>query len=160
MIPASETWLNDLSANQVKIPGYLFISNHRSGKTGGGTGLYLQNSLEYKIRSDCNYSDPDVEICVPRGKNIIEGSLYRPPCCNVAAFLEKFTEIVTVISRSDKYCYLAGDFNLDLLRYADHEPTREFVDCLFFHMFLPLISRPTCITAYSATLIDNIHKSR
>ena len=65
--------------------------------------------------------------------------------------MEKFSDILTKISRSD-----TGDFNLDLLRYADHEPTQEFVDCLFSHMFVPLIDRPTRITAHSATLIDNI----
>ena len=64
--------------------------------------------------------------------------------------MEKFTDILSKISRSDKCCYLTGDFNLDLLRYADHEPTQEFVDCLFSHMFVPRI------TAHSATLIDNI----
>ena len=108
-IAVSET----LSADQVNIPGDIFISNHRSGKSSGVTGLYLQHSLEYKIRSDCNYSDPDVieslfvEICVHREKNIKVGFFYRPPCCNVAAFSEKkFTEFITKISRSDKYCYL------------------------------------------------------
>ena len=94
-IAVSETWLNDLSADQVNIPGYIFRSNHRSGKTGGETGLYLQNSLEYKIRSDGNYSDPDVfessfvEICVPREKTIIVGSLYRPPLLQCRGFLRK-----------------------------------------------------------------------
>ena len=37
-----------------------------------------------------------------------------------------------------------------------HSPTQEFVDSLYSHMFYPLINSPTCITAHSATLIDNI----
>ena len=104
-IAVSET----LSADQVNIPGDIFIPNHRSGKSSGGTGLYLQHSLEYKIRLDCNYSDPDdySEFVFTVRKNIKVGFLYRPPCCNVAAFSEKkFTEFITKISRSDKYCYL------------------------------------------------------
>ena len=155
VIAISETRLSDLSADQVNIPGYTFISNHRATKSGGGTGLYLQDNLDYKICSDCNISDADVieslfvEILVPRGKNIIVGVIYRPPNHHLTDFLSK-------ISRSDKCCYLTGDFNLDLLRYPDHEPTQEFVDCLFSHMFVPLINRPTRITAHSATLIDNI----
>lgn len=75
---------------------------------------------------------------------------------HVNDFMEKFTDNLTKVSRSDKCCYLTGDFNLDLLRYADHEPTQKFIDCLFSHMFVPLIDRPTHITAHSATLIDNI----
>ena len=79
------------------------------------------------------------------------GSLLRAIC----NWRDQFaTELVEVTS--NKCCYLTGDFNLDLLRYADHEPTQEFVDCLFSHMFVPLIDRPTRITAHSATLIDNI----
>ena len=46
--------------------------------------------------------------------------------------------------------------SFDLLRYVDNVPTQEFVDCLFPHMFLPLIIRPTRITAYSTTLIGLI----
>ena len=48
-----------------------------------------------------------------------------------------------------------GDFNLDLLQYNHHVPTQEFIDSLFSHAFLPLISNPTRFTSYS-TLIDNI----
>jgi hypothetical protein len=49
-----------------------------------------------------------------------------------------------------------GDFNLDLLNYEHHTTTQEFLDALFSHMIIPLISRPTRVTAHSATLIDNI----
>ena len=49
-----------------------------------------------------------------------------------------------------------GDFNLDLLQYNHHVPTQDFMECLFSHAFLPLISIPTRLTSYSATLIDNI----
>ena len=37
VIAVSETWLSDLSADQVNIPEYAFISNHRTTKSGGGT---------------------------------------------------------------------------------------------------------------------------
>ena len=49
-----------------------------------------------------------------------------------------------------------GDFNLYLLQYNHHTPTQEFIDTLFSHAFIPLISNPTRLTSYSATLIDNI----
>ena len=48
------------------------------------------------------------------------------------------------------------DFNLDLLHYNQHTSTQEFMDSLFSHMFIPLIMRPTRLTAHSVTLIDNI----
>ena len=86
-------------------------------------------------------------INIPNGKNIIVGIVYRPPNYNVWAFLEKCNEIVAKITRNDKYCYLGGDYNLDLFHYSDDAPTQEFVDSRFSHMFIPLINRPTRITA-------------
>ena len=73
----------------VNLPGYCFISNHRSGKTGGGVGLYLQDYLQYKLLQDCTISNPDVieslfvEISNPHGKNIIVGTVYWPPNQNL-----------------------------------------------------------------------------
>ena len=162
VIGITETWLNDQTHDLVDISGYKFVSNHRTTKPGGGVGLYLQNSLEYKLCSKCNYTNPDliesifVEICIPNGKNIIVGTVYRPPNQNVAAFLEKFNEIISIISKDNKPCYVMGDFNLDLLHYNHHVLTQEFVDNLFSHMFFPLITKPTRLTSHSATLLDNI----
>ena len=74
VIGVSKTWLNDLTSDQVNISGYNFVSNHRNSKTGGGTGLYMQDSLKYKLRPECTFSDPDiiesvfVEIDIPHGK--------------------------------------------------------------------------------------------
>ena len=162
VIGISETWLNDHTSDQVDIPGYNFISNHRTSKIGGGIGLYLLDHFQYKLLSDCNISDPDtlespfVEIHNPHGKNIIVGTVYRPPNSNLLEFQEKFNRIISLISKNNKHCYVMGDFNLDLLHYDHHGPTQEYMDSLFSHTFLPLITKPTRLTANSATLIDNI----
>ena len=162
VIGVSETWLTNCTAEHVNIRGYNFVSNHRKSKTGGGVGIYLQNGLEYKLLEECKFSDPDVieslflEIIVPHGKNIIVGCVYRPPNQNAAIFIDKFNNILSLISKGNKHCYEMGDFNLDLLQYNHHVPTQEFIDSLFSHAFLPLISNPTRLTSYSATLIDNI----
>ena len=162
VIGISETWLTDYTAELVNITGYSFISNHRKSKTGGGVGIYLHNDLQYKLRNECKLSDPDiieslfVEITVPHGKNIIVGCVYRPPNQNTALFLDKLNDILSHISKDNKQCYVMGDFNLDLLQYNHHTPTQEFIDTLFSFAFIPLISNPTRLTFYSATLIDNI----
>ena len=49
-----------------------------------------------------------------------------------------------------------GDFNLNLLNCENHKLTNEFLDIMYSNMFFPLITRPTRITSYTATLIDNI----
>lgn len=159
-IGISETWLNDQTFDLVNLPGYCFISNHRSGKTGGGVGLYLQDYFQYKLLQDCTISNPDVieslfvEISNPHGKNIIVGTVYRPPNQNLDSFMYEFNKILSTISKDNKQCYFMGDFNLDQFRYDQHSATQEFVDSPFSK--IPLITRPTRITSHTATLIDNI----
>ena len=63
---------------------------------------------------------------MPAVKNIIVGTVYRPPNYNTRDFLDKFNEILAKITRNDKYCYLGGDYNIDLFHYSDHAPTQEF----------------------------------
>ena len=79
VIGVVETWLKDQTTEFVNISGYKFVSNHRKHKIGGRIGLYIQDSLEYKLCSDCIISDPEtieslfVEIQILNGKNIIVG---------------------------------------------------------------------------------------
>jgi hypothetical protein len=49
-----------------------------------------------------------------------------------------------------------GDFNINFMNYQCHNKTGEFVDSIFSNMLYPRITRPTRITAHTATLIDNI----
>ena len=51
---------------------------------------------------------------------------------------------------------ICGDYNIDLLKVKKHKLTAEFIDTMFSMNMYPLITKPTRITAYSATLIDNI----
>ena len=49
-----------------------------------------------------------------------------------------------------------GDFNLNLLNYDSNSDTNNFINTLGSYYFHPQILKPTSITEYSATLIDNI----
>ena len=68
------------------------------------------------------------------------GVVYRRPNQNLSAFLVVFNEILSNITRGGKTCYVAGDYNLDILHYNDHAQTQEFVDNLFSHMLFLLIT--------------------
>ena len=78
-------------------------------------------------------------------------SLYRSPNYHVTAFLDKFDNVLSIISKNNKCCYVIGDFNPDLLQYIHHVPTQEFIECLFSHAFLPLNSNdfPFCNINYN-----------
>ena len=51
---------------------------------------------------------------------------------------------------------MAGDFNIDLLKYESNNTYAEVLNTLTSYVFLPHILQPTRITEYSATVIDNI----
>ena len=160
IIGLSETWLQH-SDIQGDIPGYKFIHNHRHNRSGGGVGLYFSADLNYKVRKDINYESACaeslfIEIVKPKGKNIIVGVVYRPPGLNVNEFIVNTDSLISKISSENKKCFIMGDFNLNLLNCHNHKLTNEFLDTLYSNMFFPLITRPTRITSYNATLIDNI----
>ena len=75
---------------------------------------------------------------------------------NFDLFLQQFNELMPKISRENKICYIMGDFNLELMNHQSSSENGEFLDSVYSNMFHPLISRPTRITSYTATLIDNI----
>ena len=88
--------------------------------------------------------------------SLFSRDIYRPPSANLHEFLESFQQLLHRVTRDNKMCYIMGDFNLDLLNTDLHSATNEFINALFSHFLYPLISRPTRLTSYSATLIDNI----
>ena len=66
------------------------------------------------------------------------------------------SEILTKMKCERKYVSCLGDYNISLLNYDTHGPTQEFADLLYSHSLLPCITKPTRVTAKSASLIDNI----
>ena len=131
VVGITETWLQS-SSHSVDIAGYSFIHKHRTEKSGGGVGMYIKSEIEYKLRNDLIPSDQQsfeslfVEICRPKEKNIIVGTIYRP--------------LLTKISREkNKLCYLLGDYNLNLIGHYCHQQTSDFLDLMYSCMFYPLI---------------------
>ena len=108
VLGVSETWLTESTSDLVNIAGYNFVSSHRKSKAGSGVGIYLQNDIEYKVIKECRFYDPEViesifvEIIVPQGKNIIVSCVCRPPNQNTTLFLEKFNDILSIITKDIK----------------------------------------------------------
>ena len=55
-----------------------------------------------------------------------------------------------------KEIILMGDFHINLLHSDLDKETSNFMDNIYSNSFFPMINLPTCITASSKTLIDNI----
>jgi len=56
----------------------------------------------------------------------------------------------------EKTVYIAGDFNIDLLKSESCNYAHNFLLSLQSYSFIPLIDKPTRVYENSATLIDNI----
>ncbi len=101
-----------------------------------------------------------VEIINKSGKNSIVGVVYRPntePYADLDIFQSTMFDIMSIVTREQKFSVILGDMNLNLLRFGDHPKTEYYLEGLFSSGFLPIIVKPTRITASSATLIDHIY---
>lgn len=63
VVTMSETWLkaNNLLLQHVAIPGYVCAFNNRNKMKGGGVGIYIKESLNFKRRSDIEKRYPIME---------------------------------------------------------------------------------------------------
>ena len=112
---------------------------HRVNRTGGGVAVCIRDHVSFRERPDLSSSTEDFEtvfIEIEKGnqqnaRNVLIGVIYRPPNQDILLFNEK-------------------------LNYASHVHTAQFVDMMSSSGFLPLITRPTGVTATPATLIDDI----
>ena len=150
----------------VNIPGFTHIGNYHKFKKGGGVSILLREGIPYKRRLDLDIFDEGltesvfVEIRSKNGKQIIVGSMYKPPNVNIDQFSNNLSTIVNKIKpKTDKpipEIIIGMDHNMNLLNSAIHLPTHDFMETLSNLNLHPTITRPTQITQHSATLIDNI----
>ena len=75
---------------------------------------------------------------------------------DVNDFNKNLNPLLDKLSRESKQVFLLGDFNINLLKYNEHQPTTEFLVSLASNSFLPYILQPTKLTSHSKILIDNI----
>ncbi len=70
----------------------------------------------------------------------------------VTEHMENFLDVLKL-----KPTYVCGDFNINLVKYNDHQDTQDFINqFLYAYGFYSLINLPTQITCNSSTLIDKI----
>ena len=68
-------------------------------------------------------------------RNIIVCVIYKPPNTDILVFIELFNDILDIIKREDKLCYILGDFNINILNYDTHSATAQFMDTLYENAF-------------------------
>ena len=165
------TELYSMSSGECSINGYHpLIFKTRTDLMGsrGGVGMYIKNTYQINARNDLSIFIPHilvsifVEIYINK-KLFIIGTIYRPntpPKADLDIFMHTIMELLTLLNKEHKDIFLLGDINIDLLKYSDHLKTNEYLENIFSHGYIPLITKPSRITTHSATLIDHIYTNK
>ena len=135
VIGLSETWFNDSTVNLYNLPGYSASHVYRKQKRGGGVSVFVSDNINYHCRRDLDVADENFEAVfvefnkedVRYDRNIIVGVVYRPPGADIEKFIELTSLLLDTIKKEKKYCYLMGDYNINLLNAECHRLTYDFL---------------------------------
>ena len=103
-----------------------------------------------------------VECFLPNNDKLLIAVIYRPPSSNKADFIDKFENMLSVISNLRIPFLILGDFNIDLMgclpsrQQGIDRHVLQFLECNLSHGMNPVCFIPTRITNSSFSLIDNI----
>lgn len=163
LIALTETWMEDDLTHLVSIPG--FTIEHKSKSRGnhlkgGGVGFLIENELKYEVLdlsmpSVTTFEYLAIKMLFDKIKNITFISLYRPPGTSTDTFNNEL-ETLPNNNALNRNVVLMGDFNINLLKIDNHEPTANFNNLMLSNKFIPTINKPTRVTPFTLTLIDNI----
>ena len=78
-------------------------------------------------------------------KNIIVCIFYRSPNSSLKLFNEKLDNIIDIVHREKKYCYIIGDFNVNCINDFSVVTlySQQFINMFLSHYYLKLITIPT-----------------
>ena len=82
--------------------------------------------------------------------------MYRRPGTGFDNFFTKISNIVDTLRLENKVIYIAGDFNVDLLKFRESNDATNLLTLFTANNFVCTIAHPTRVTATSATLIDHL----
>ena len=127
-----ETFLTDYTMRLVNIQGYKIINNNCKQSKGGGMAILIHDDLPFKRRDDLEdfkegmVETTYIEIKTKAKKEIVFGSIYRPPNTTEKELCTHLNEIIPKVrsEKGHKQLILGMDHNLDLLKSNDHMPTQ------------------------------------
>ena len=89
------------------------IETHRSGRTGGGVGIYVRHDISFEKRNDIAlkafdqtaYESVFIELdknTFEKNKNIITGVIYRPPDTDLKLLNENMESLLSYLKNENK----------------------------------------------------------
>lgn len=153
-----ETWLHHgIPTDVLNIEGYRFLRLDRAANRGGGVGVFILNSIEFEqLHLNCSPVLEELWLKIKlKNKNIVIGTVYRPPASSVSDFL---VSLENSLSQLHTYCHdliCGGDINIDLLN-VENQQSQNFMKTIELFDLKQTINSPTRITKNTSTLIDVI----
>ena len=177
--------LNETNCNISKLPngeddllidGFnppVYQAPARTSCKGGGLLTYVHKrvcntddiepiSLGHEPSTSAELLAIKIRSCKKSNNTVIVVSIYRSPSShNTSNFMKIFDESLNRLrGHSRKHILLAGDTNIDLLKYENDDNSQNLINTAATHGFAQLISRPTRVTDHSCTLIDHIFSNK
>lgn len=162
MVGLTETWLHEyIDDNLVTVPGFSLVRQDRkSGKRGGGIGLYIRDDLKFQKVDKCLNDDTTEVISIILNRNnqkyIMIVLVYRPPGGNPAMFIEVLRDYLNEVY-NEKYhdLLILGDFNIDYNK-KDNKHTKELLNMERDFSLEQTVTGNTRCHVYSESMIDLI----
>ena len=125
--------------------------------------MYISQKCLYKSRKDllC-YSHKKIEpvfieLLIPNKQNYLIRIVYKHPVIQHIKFNDGcITSLLNKLKTENKATIVAGEFNLNMMKYTQVRGAHQFLETLLSDNFIPQITLPTRVTKNSVTLIDNI----
>ena len=133
--------------SNISLEGYYPFQFDPTETSHGGTGFFINKSLDFILRDDLKFNAPGdfestfIELIFPQKRNMVIGCIYRHPTSilPISYFNKNYIEpLLDKISSENKLCSLMGDFNIDLLKIDSNEDYNSFYTNMTFH-FLHLL---------------------
>ena len=151
-----------------KIPGYELIAKGKMCSEKGGLITYVRDDFTGTERTGL-YTKSDifeaqfVDVSGPliKNKKITIGNFYRPPRRNenltlMGQFISEIQPILNKLRNENTFSFLAGDFNLNLLKVGDVTAYSDFFEFMTNKEFIPMITLPTRFAEKTCSLLDHI----
>ena len=98
---------------------------------------------DLNISLDNNLESIFIEVNLPEKKNFICGCIYKDPSMSIADFNSKYlTLLLEKLNREDTFCFLMGDFNINLIKINSESYNSHFYNTMchisLCHLFFKL----------------------
>ena len=121
------------SQSLFELPNYKSIHQVRNYSKGGGTSVYINKSLNIKLRPDLSINNRDVnsfsiEVLFYKERNTLINVLYRSPKGVIEPFEKILKEILKETKKNLKPFHIVGDFNLNILDHGKCSKVHKFLN--------------------------------